>query len=132
MLFNRFKMEPTKTGKIPLSIPAAGKECFTTYKIYGELSATTTPLICLHGGPGVPHYYIEPIGALAAKTNIPVVFYDQIGCGESTHLPEKNGDTEFWTPELFIGELENLIKALGIGKYDLLGQSWGGILAVRE
>jgi pimeloyl-ACP methyl ester carboxylesterase len=56
--------------------------------------------------------------------------YDQVGCGRSTHLPEKFGDGSFWTIDLFLSELENLLSHLGIqDDYDLLGQSWGGILA---
>ncbi len=55
------------------------------------------------------------------------MFYDQLGNGNSTHLREK--PKEFWTPELFMDELENLLAKLGIaGKYDLLGHSWGGML----
>ncbi|KAG8158026.1 hypothetical protein KVR01_012298 [Diaporthe batatas] len=62
---------------------------------------------------------------------IPVVFYDQIGCGRSTHLRDKMGDVEFWSFELFIKELDMLVDHLQLrdrGFY-LLGQSWGGVLA---
>ena len=55
--------------------------------------------------------------------------YDQLGCGNSTHLPEKNGDCDFWTVSLFLSELSNLLTHLNIQNYDLLGQSWGGMLA---
>jgi L-proline amide hydrolase len=56
--------------------------------------------------------------------------YDQLGCGKSTHLPEKAGDGEFWTTQLFLDELDNLVgNLLGDGKYDLLGQSWGGMVS---
>lgn len=54
--------------------------------------------------------------------------YDQIGCGLSTHLKHRKGDTKFWTPQLFMAELDNLKKALDIEEFDLLGQSWGGML----
>ena len=58
-------------------------------------------------------------------TSIPVVFYDQIGNGASSHCPGVPPD--FWTPELFMDELDNLLKSLGIyDDFDLLGQSWGG------
>lgn len=43
-----------------------------------------------------------------------MVFYDQIGSGRSTHLREKKGDEAFWSEELFWGELENLVRGLGI------------------
>ena len=57
--------------------------------------------------------------------------YDQLGCGRSTHLPEKKGDEYFWTVKLFLSELDSLLLHLGIqDDYDLLGQSWGGDLAV--
>jgi L-proline amide hydrolase len=57
------------------------------------------------------------------------VFYDQIGGGKSTHIREKRLDTDFWVPELFMAELDNLLVHLGIADdFDLLGQSWGGML----
>ena len=60
----------------------------------------------------------------------PVVHYDQIGNGRSTHLPDKPAG--FWTPGLFLDELANLLDRLGIaGDYHLFGQSWGGMLGRR-
>jgi len=59
--------------------------------------------------------------------------YDQLGCGRSTHLPEKKGDSDFWTIELFLLELDNLLAHLGIqNDYALLGQSWGGQVAAEH
>lgn len=60
---------------------------------------------------------------------VPVIVYDQIGCGNSTHLREKKGETDFWTVDLFVAELRNLIHTLKISTFDLLGHSWGGQLA---
>jgi L-proline amide hydrolase len=57
--------------------------------------------------------------------------YDQVGCGLSTHLPHHKNDTTFWTPALFIAELNNLKSALAITSFHLLGQSWGGMLAAQ-
>ncbi|KAK6828338.1 proline-specific peptidase [Apiospora arundinis] len=68
---------------------------------------------------------------LLDQYGIPVVFYDQIGCGRSTHLRDRMKDDSFWTFDLFIAELDNLIDHLQLrdrGFY-LLGQSWGGMLA---
>ncbi|HYU75049.1 MAG TPA: hypothetical protein VEL31_20470 [Ktedonobacteraceae bacterium] len=39
------------------------------------------PLLTLHGGPGFPHDYLEPLQQLADER--PVIFYDQLGCGKS-------------------------------------------------
>lgn len=57
--------------------------------------------------------------------------YDQIGCGASTHSPDRQGDMVLWTLELFVAELDNLKQALGVTTFDLLGQSWGGMLAAQ-
>jgi L-proline amide hydrolase len=57
-----------------------------------------------------------------------VIFYDQTGNGNSTHFPDRGAD--FYTVELFVRELANLIEYLGIAqRYHVLGQSWGGLLA---
>lgn len=120
---------PYTEGEVEFVVPAAGKVCKTFYRICGDLSSGKTPLVTLHGGPGGTHAYLIPLEELYKAHNIPIVFYDQIGCGKSTLLPEKVGDGSFWTVELFIDELNNLLGHLGIQKYDLWGHSWGGMLA---
>ena len=87
------------------------------------------PLIVLHGGPGIPHGYMLPTSLVYQDCGIPVIMYDQIGCGESTRFRDRKGDDTFWTPELFVAELENVISKLGITQFDLLGHSWGAYLA---
>ncbi|WP_239684059.1 proline iminopeptidase-family hydrolase [Leucobacter musarum] len=82
------------------------------------------PLIAVHGGPGCTHDYLLSLDDLAQDR--PVVYYDQLGSGRSTHLPEAPRD--FWTIELFLEELDTLLAHLGVEQYDLLGQSWGGML----
>ncbi len=73
--------------------------------------------------------YLLPLEDLVSQYGIPVIFYDQLGNGNSTHLQEKNGDATFWTEQLFQDELTNLLTKLGVKQeYDLLGQSWGGML----
>ncbi|MGO9197891.1 MAG: proline iminopeptidase-family hydrolase [Acidimicrobiales bacterium] len=104
----------------------------TWYGVFGDLEAARgaegkAPLVCLHGGPGATHDYLLPLADLAHRGRA-VVFYDQLGNGRSTHLPERGA--EFWTVELFVRELANLIHHLGVGdRYHVLGQSWGGFLA---
>ncbi|KYG46737.1 hypothetical protein M433DRAFT_187796 [Acidomyces richmondensis BFW] len=120
--------EPTKTGRIPFRYEPTGLEGETFYYIWGELSSKTTPLICLHGGPGATHHYLLPISLVSQDYGIPVIMYDQIGCGKSTRFREKKGDVNFWTPQLFMAELDNLKSHFGITDFDLLGQSWGGML----
>jgi L-proline amide hydrolase len=101
----------------------------TWYRITGELESGLAPLIVLHGGPGCTHDYVQAFGDIA-QTGRPVVLYDQIGNGRSTHLPTKGA--EFWTVDFFIAELQNLIAHLGVqGGYHVLGQSWGGMLGAE-
>lgn len=121
---------PTKTGTVPFSYEKNGLKGETAYKLWGDLStAKYPPLICLHGGPGFTHNYLLPICLIYEDYGIPVLMYDQIGCGGSTRFPEKRGEEEFWTPQLFMAELDNIKSRLGIKEFDLLGQSWGGMLA---
>jgi len=82
------------------------------------------PLVVLHGGPGFPHDYLEPLEALSDERQ--VIFYDQLGCGNSD-IPE---DSALWTLGRFVDELEQVLQVLKLEKYHLLGQSWGTMLAV--
>ncbi len=123
--------KPTKTGKAPFKIPNYNLQGETAYEIYGDLKSGKVPLIALHGGPGIPHGYLRPLSLVFTDYGIPIVMYDQIGCGDSTHYPDRMDDGAFWTPELFMDELDNLKEVLGIKEFDLLGQSWGGMLVAQ-
>ncbi|MFK4543800.1 L-proline amide hydrolase [Streptomyces tendae] len=102
----------------------------TWFRVTGDLRSGRTPLVVVHGGPGSTHDYLLNLTALA-EDGRPVVHYDQIGNGGSTHLPDRGAD--FWTVDLFLAELDNLLDHLGIADdYILFGQSWGGMLAVRH
>ena len=103
----------------------------TWYRVDGDLDAELAPLVILHGGPGAAHDYLEPLAALTPTTGRPCVLYDQIGCGRSQHLPDAHPG--FWTVDLFKRELATLLDHLDIGgAYHLLGQSWGGMLAMEH
>ena len=99
----------------------------TWYKVVGERTdEKKLPLLCLHGGPGVPHDYLESLAAIAA-TGRQVIFYDQLGCGNSTHVD----DPALWTVDLFVEEVDVVRRALGLEQIHLLGQSWGGMLTMQ-
>ncbi|RAH56309.1 proline-specific peptidase [Aspergillus piperis CBS 112811] len=115
-------------GTAPFHYASLPQPAQTWYRIYGDIKAGT-PLVVLHGGPGFCHNYMLPLAALASDRA--VILYDQIGNGLSSHYLEKRGDQEFWTVDLFIAELENLLQHLGIaGHFDLLGHSWGGMMGM--
>ncbi|EMD34968.1 hypothetical protein CERSUDRAFT_54428 [Gelatoporia subvermispora B] len=104
----------------------------TYYRVVGDLGQLNrTPLVVIHGGPGISHDYLIPLADLASHSQpLPVIFYDQIGNGRSTHLPGKS--PSFFTIDLFVSELANLIQQLGIeGSFDILGHSWGGVLGAE-
>src|SRR6266581_3045387 len=94
------------------------------YLISGA-DAPGAPLLVLHGGPGAGHDYLEPITALAADR--PVVMYDQLGCGRS-EIPD---DTSLWRVERFVDEVAVVRRQLALDRVHLLGQSWGGWLAIE-
>lgn len=94
------------------------------HRTVGE-DAPGIPLLVLHGGPGIPHDYLEPLEALGRER--PVVFYDQLGCGASD-WPD---DLSLYTLPRFVDELALVREALGLERAHLLGQSWGAMLAVE-
>ncbi|KZO93106.1 proline-specific peptidase [Calocera viscosa TUFC12733] len=103
----------------------------TWYTIYGDLATSKQPsLLVLHGGPGAGHNYLKSLCELHSLAGIPVIMYDQVGCGRSTHLRDAPPGTI--TIQLFLDELDNLLSYLGINEYDILGQSWGGMLACEH
>lgn len=55
------------------------------------------PLLCLHGEPGVPHDYLEPLESLI-HTGRQVIFYDQLGCGNS----DRPKDADLYSIDLLI------------------------------
>lgn len=92
------------------------------YEVHG--TGTRTPLLVLHGGPGIPHDYLANLALLGDER--PVVFYDQLGCGQS----DRPVDPGLWTRERFARELAAVRAALGLEDVVLFGHSWGSILAV--
>ena len=102
------------------------KEGKTYYRIVGECKGDKKPLILLHGGPGSTHNYFEVMDEIAEKDDRMLVMYDQIGCGNSFI----EGHPEYFNGETWIEELIQLRKHLGLDEVHILGQSWGGIMAL--
>ena len=85
------------------------------------------PLVLLHGGPGSTHNYFEVLDELADADGRTLVMYDQLGCGGSY----VEGHDELWTYKTWDEELIALREHLGLAQCHLLGQSWGGMLALE-
>lgn len=92
---------------------------------YRRVGGGGVPLLVLHGGPGAGHDYLETLEGLASGRE--VVFYDQLGCGRS----DKPDDTSLWRIGRFVAEVDAVRDALGLEEIHLLGQSWGGWLAIE-
>lgn len=86
-------------------------------------SGSGLPLLVVHGGPGLPHDYLLSLERLADERE--VVFWDQLGCGRS----RRPSDTQLWTMERAVAEMDAVVKALGLTRFHVFGNSWGGMLA---
>ncbi|MFE0627984.1 alpha/beta fold hydrolase [Streptomyces sp. NPDC058864] len=84
------------------------------------------PLLVVHGGPDWDHTYLRrPLDRLAGHRRI--VLPDLRGCGRSTRgLADGH-----YTPDAATADLARLLDALGIGRTDVLGFSYGGLIAQR-
>jgi proline-specific peptidase len=92
---------------------------------YRRLGEGGVPLLLLHGGPGAGHDYLEPLAGLAGDRA--VIFYDQLGCGRS----DQPDDPSLWRIERFVRKVDTVRDALGLDRVHILGQSWGGWLAIE-
>lgn len=90
-----------------------------------HLRSGRAAVIAAHGGPGGSHDYLQPLAALAEERA--VVLYDQLDCGNS----DKPGDPANWTVARFTAEVDAIRAALGIGRFILLGHSWGAVIALE-
>ena len=86
-------------------------------------------VLILHGGPGANHEYFECFDSFFPKAGIEYYYYDQL---ESSYSDQPN-DTSLWHIDRFVEEVEQVRIALGLNKenFFLLGQSWGGMLALE-
>ena len=101
----------------------------TWYRVSGDLRSKKPPIFILHGGPGAGHNYVDSY-KLLSRDGRAVIHYDQLGCGNSTLLPDKGAD--FWTPSSLSMNSNNLVDYLGQRKaFHVLGQSWGGMLGAE-
>lgn len=98
----------------------------TYYRIAGTCAPGKLPLLVLHGGPGAAHYYLQSLDGIARRYGRAVIYYDQSGCGKS-RTPVQ---AEKWSCAYFLDELACVRRALGLERCHILGQSWGGMLAM--
>ncbi len=83
------------------------------------------PLLALHGGPGAGFDSLDPLESFAGDRS--VVFYDQLGSGAS----DKPNDDSLWRIDRYVEEVIAVRQALDLDRIHLLGQRWGGMLAIE-
>jgi proline iminopeptidase len=86
-------------------------------------------VLLLHGGPGGTHEFFENFDGYLPNEEIEYIYYDQL----DSYYSDKPNDSTLWTIQHFVDEVEQVRKALKLDKdnFYLLGQSWGGILAME-
>jgi proline iminopeptidase len=86
-------------------------------------------VLLLHGGPATGHEYMECFESFFPKEGFEFYEYDQLGAPYS----EQPADSSLWTIDRYVDEVEQVRKAIGADKSNLyiLGNSWGGILAME-
>jgi proline iminopeptidase len=95
------------------------------YEMYEPAGETKGTVLCLHGGPGAPHDYLLSLADLA-DYGYKVLFYDQLGVGKS-EMPKNK---YIFSIEYGVKEVEAFRKSTGLGKVNLFGSSYGGLLAI--
>jgi proline iminopeptidase len=85
-----------------------------------------TPIIVLHGGPGLDHHefadYLDP---LAERSRL--ILVDQRSQGRSDPTPEHT-----WTLERMAQDVIMLARAMELDRYVVLGHSYGAFVAMQN
>jgi proline iminopeptidase len=117
-----------KTGgikMIPITTPKG------TFNVWTKRMGNNPKMkvLLLHGGPGGTHEFFENFDGYLPNQEIEYIYYDQL----DSYYSDKPNDSTLWTTEHFVEEVEQVRKALNLDKdnFYLLGQSWGGILAME-
>lgn len=110
---------------IPITTPKG------TFKVWTKRVGNNPKIkvLLLHGGPGGTHEFFECFDGYFPKEGIEYIYYDQL----DSYYSDKPNDSTLWTTEHFVEEVEQVRIALNLDKdnFYLLGQSWGGILAME-
>ena len=110
---------------IPITTPKG------TFKVWTKRTGNnpTIKVLLLHGGPGMTHEYFEAFDSYFPGAGIEYYYYDQLG----SHYSDQPKEPDLWEVDRFVEEVEQVRQALNLDRdnFYLLGQSWGGILAIE-
>lgn len=102
-----------------------------TFNVYTKRMGNNPKMrvLLLHGGPGGTFEQFGNFDGYLPNEEIEYIYYDQL----DSYYSDKPNDSTLWTTGHFVEEVEQVRKALDLNKdnFYLLGQSWGGILAME-
>ena len=102
-----------------------------TFKVWTKTIGNNpkVKVLLLHGGPAMTHEYLESFESFFPKEGFEMIEYDQLG----SYYSDQPTDSSLWTIDRFVEEVEQVRKALNLDKdnFYLLGNSWGGMLAMQ-
>jgi proline iminopeptidase len=111
---------PASTGMI------ATPDVDLAYETYGA-AGSAPPVIVANGGPGLSHIYMLQNDVWPRLSHSrQIVFYDQRGTGKSKRVA---ADASFGM-DAQVADMEAVRAKFGFQKFDLLGDSYGGLLAM--
>ncbi len=102
-----------------MAVSADGARIY--YKTFGK----GQPLLIINGGPGMNSDGFEEL-AVTLSQYFMTIIYDQRGTGKSEL---KVLDSTTITMDLMLSDIESIRKQLGLGRWSLLGHSFGGMVA---
>jgi proline iminopeptidase len=94
------------------------------HRIWYESEGQGEPLLLIPGGPGAGHGYFHPYFS-ALRTRARVIYFDPFGIGKS----DRAKNPAEYTLDGEVADIEALRAALHLGPINLLGHSYGGIVA---
>ena len=110
---------------IPVSTPSG------PFRVWTKRTGTSPDLkvLLLHGGPGATSEAYECFDTWFPRAGVEYYHYDQLGSFRS----DQPDDPSLWDLDRFVDEVEQVRQALGLNadNFVLLGQSWGGLLAME-
>ena len=125
--FNYGKDSPESGGvkMIPIKTP------FGNFKVWTKRFGTNPKIkiLLLHGGPAMTHEYMECFETFFQREGFEFYEYDQLG----SYYSDQPKNDSLWTIDRFVDEVEQVRKAIGAdaSNFYVLGNSWGGILAME-
>ncbi len=119
--FSIFDMTAIKAEAIKLDNPKISTLYVNTFG-----NKENTPIIFLHGGPGYNCAAFEFTAAQKlSEQNYFVIVYDRRGEGRSEDANAKHSFAEA------VNDVKSIQEHFGLGKVNLIGHSFGGMLAVK-